>query len=251
MSGIDLNQSIELVSAFYRFFKEKEHHISRTSLYDVLLLIYEGVLRFSEDGEQYEVHAGEYFIQPRGAVHNGEYVSDMPKYYCIHFFGKWENNETILHRRGTFDYEQCKPHIDRLAKAFSSKQPYTEKIARFYDLLIALRPKRSVDPTAKEIREYIKQNYLMPITIDMLCKEFHFSKNHIINLFKRSYNITPLAYVNSLRLQRAEQMIELSFDQLEQIAAKCGFQCYSNFYKLFHRKHGISPEKWREQQRDR
>ena len=39
---------------------------------------------------------------------------------------------------------------------------------------------------AELIDKYIHQNYRNPISIDMLCKEFSFSKNHIINIFFNS-----------------------------------------------------------------
>ena len=47
MQGIDLNKPIRYKTASLRFFKEGEHHISRRCPEDVLLLVYDGVLRFS------------------------------------------------------------------------------------------------------------------------------------------------------------------------------------------------------------
>ena len=76
----------------------------------------------------------------------------------------------------------------------------------------------------------------------MLCNKFHFSKNHIINLFKRSYHMTPLAYANQVRLERAEYLLEVTSEPIEHIAAQCGFQNYSNFYKRFYRKTEFPPK---------
>ena len=62
MAGIDFNSPILYRHASFRYFEKNEHHITRFCIDNVLLLVYEGVLRFSEDGEEKEVRAGEYYI---------------------------------------------------------------------------------------------------------------------------------------------------------------------------------------------
>ena len=68
MIGIDLDRVITYKHASLRFFKEKEHHITRLCEDNVLLLVFEGVLRFSENEEEIEVSAGEYYIQKKNGV---------------------------------------------------------------------------------------------------------------------------------------------------------------------------------------
>lgn len=63
MEGIDLNKPITYIHSSLRFFNEKEHHINRFCEENVLLLVYKGVLRFSENGIEHEVRPGEYYIQ--------------------------------------------------------------------------------------------------------------------------------------------------------------------------------------------
>ena len=58
MLGIDLNESIVYKHSSFRFFDAHEHHVSRICEDDVLLLVFQGVLRFSEDGRQYETASG-------------------------------------------------------------------------------------------------------------------------------------------------------------------------------------------------
>ena len=65
MLGIDLNRSIKYKCASFRYFEKHEHHVARFCRDNVLLLIFEGILRFSENDEQIEVHAGEYYIQKK------------------------------------------------------------------------------------------------------------------------------------------------------------------------------------------
>ena len=75
--------------------------------------------------------------------------------------------------------------------------------------------------------------------------EFYFSKNHIINIFKKEFGVTPIKYINNLKLNRAKYLLEVTSDNLEEIAIKSGFNDYSHFYKLFQKETGISPSVWR------
>ena len=83
----------------------------------------------------------------------------------------------------------------------------------------------------------------------MLCKQFNFSKNHIINLFKKSYGMTPNVYLNMFRLKNAEELLITTSKPIESISIQCGYGNYSHFYRQFMRKNKISPEQFRKQKR--
>ena len=85
MLGIDLNCPITYFNASLRFFKKEERHITRLCSCDVLLLVFDGIMRFSEDGVPVEVRAGEYYIQRKNLYQTGDAVSDYPKYLYVHF----------------------------------------------------------------------------------------------------------------------------------------------------------------------
>ena len=113
MYGIDLNKEIKYKFASLRYFDENEHHINRVCKDDVLLLVFDGVLRFSEDGELYEIHPGEYHIQKQGSLQEGVIASDSPKYLYVHFYAQW-TQDSIIGKNGTFDYEYLKNEIEQM-----------------------------------------------------------------------------------------------------------------------------------------
>ena len=78
-----------------------------------------------------------------------------------------------------------------------------------------------------------------------ICKEFYFSKNYIINIFKKEFGVTPIQYINNLKINNAKYLLEVTSDTLESISLKSGFNDYSHFYKLFYKETGLSPSKWR------
>lgn len=248
MYGIDLNKEIKYHFASLRFFDEREYHVNRVCEDDVLLLVYDGVLRFSEDGVLYEIHPGEYHIQKHGSKQEGVLPSDAPKYLFVHFYTEW-TEDSLIAKSGTFDYQYLKNEIEKMNVLSYSDAPYIIKVAQFYTLLSKLCKNRASNNTADKIAKFISENCQQNLSIDMLCKEFCFSKNHIINIFKNSYGQTPIAYLNFMRLKKAEELLITTSDSIESISLLCGYQNYSHFYRQFMRKNKVSPENFRKQKR--
>ncbi len=248
MVGIDLNKEIKYKFASLRFFDEKEYHVNRVCHDDVFLLVFDGILRFSEDGVFYEVHPGEYHIQKHDSRQEGVLPSDAPKYLYVHFYADW-SEDSLVAKNGRFDYQYLKTDIEQMNALSYGDAPHIIKTAKFYTILSKLSKRHSGNGTADKIAEFISENYQQSLSIDTLCQEFSFSKNHIINIFKRSFGQTPIAYLNIIRLKRAEELLIATSDSIESIALRCGYQNYSHFYRQFVRKNNLSPERFREQKR--
>ena len=247
MLGIDLNGEITLKTASLRFFEPNERHVSRHCSCDVLVLVYDGVLRFSEDGVPCEVSAGEYYIQRRGRYQSGDEVRDSPKYLYVHFIGTWSEEGRILPERGTFNYSSLEPLIKEMDSVYRGEYSRIEREGAFFSLLSHLYRSRDVEDTlAKKIAEHIQREYLTVTSLDGICEEFHYSKNHIINVFKAEYGMTPFEYLNDVKIRRGMYLLGVTSRPIDDISRECGFNNYSHFYRLFVRKNGMSPYEWRE-----
>lgn len=249
MIGIDMNKPITYLYSSLRYFEANEHHVKRFCEEDILLLVFEGVLRFSENGEEKEIHAGEFYIQKKNMYHDGKIASDSPKYLYVHFLGEWIDSDVALPRHGYFDYVSLKSLMEELDYLRHNNASYIEQSAKFYDILSHLYQTKKEKTTADEIAGYISMNYTESLTLEMLCNEFNFSKNHVINIFKKEYNMTPFEYMNHLKIKQAEYLLEITSKPVENIAYECGFHNYSHFYRLFYRTHKTSPSEWRLQKR--
>jgi len=246
MRGIDLNSPITFLHASLRFFAEGEHHITRFCKDNVLLMVFEGVLRFTEDDVCYEIHPGEYHIQKSNTYQKGEKASDSPQYLYVHFLAEWEDNNMTLPFKGSFDYASARHLMEELDKLSHSESSLIQKNSKFFELLLLLQQKSKPTTTAGKIAEYIGGENLSELSLEKICNKFHFSKNHIINIFKKEFGVTPIKYINDLKLKHAQYLLEVTSDSVETVALKSGFNDYSYFYKLFCRKNGLSPSKWRD-----
>ena len=249
MTGINLDKPITYIHSSMRFFNKNEHHVTRFCSDDVLLLVYSGILRFNQNGESYEIYPGEYFIQKAGTFQDGPIASDSPKYLYVHFKGEWDENEHVLDYKGKFEYSELRIFMERLDNISHNSATLTEKSGVFYEILTLLKKGSHPKKQSDIITEYIKTHLADNITLSQLANEFHFSKNQIINIFKKDYGITPFQYINNLKINQAERLLESTSQTAENIAEKCGFDNYSHFYKTFYKKNKVSPTKWRNQRR--
>ena len=117
MRGPDLNQAIRYRCASFRYFEKHEHHVTRFCEDNVLLLVFDGTLRFSENGEQVAVHSGEYYIQQKNGYQGGELASDAPSYLYVHFDAEWATDGEVLPYRGTFDYPRLFELMSKIDRA--------------------------------------------------------------------------------------------------------------------------------------
>lgn len=245
LEGIDLNSEISYKYASFRFFDPGEHHITRFCEDDVLLLVYKGVLNFSEDGVGYSVRSGEYHIQKSKSFQKGDIPSESPEYLYVHFSAAWSVTEPKLPKTGRFDPDFFLPKMRLLHESANSGQPLINQTALFLDILCQLRSREKKLTLAESVAEYLSQNFPSHVSLTQLSEKYHFSKSHIINAFRRAYGVTPMEYLNRCRLRRARLMLELTTDTAESIGLQCGFGDYSLFYKAFRAKTGVSPAAWR------
>lgn len=252
MYGIDIDAPMKYVLSSMRFFAPHEHHISRKSGDNVLLMVYEGILRFEEDGKEYEISPGEWYIQRCGGIQTGRVESDCPKYLYIHFLGEWTEKENALPAGGNFPVHELMPLMERMDNAAHHQGSLTECCAAFYSILSELiRLSRApISPAAAEIVNLLTKDLSSPPSLSELSSACHISKNQIIRIIKREFGITPYAYLTKERLREAARLLESTSEPLSAIAEKIGFSEYSHFFRSFKQAYNMSPGEWRSQQRN-
>lgn len=67
--------------------------------------------------------------------------------------------------------------------------------------------------------------------------------------FKRATGLSPLAYLQQIRLQKARLSLESSDDTIEDIASDVGYMDVAHFRSLFRRTVTVSPNRYRERYR--
>ena len=245
MMFLDVDRPPVFAFSHDRQFESGEKHITRRCPEDVIVFIYSGILRFTEDGAPVEVHPGEYYIQRSQLFQQGEAPSDSPHYYYIHFHGEWHPSSGIqIHGNYPSELLPLLARMDELCRMGASRLSIS---AVFYELLSLLPTFSGTAPhqqLAESIRLALHRSASQEVSLQKLSRQFHFSPNYLIRVFRAAYGQTPYEYLTRLRLEKAEQLMRYSGLSIKAIAAECGFGSYVNLYKAFHKYRGMSPLEW-------
>ena len=71
------------------------------------------------------------------------------------------------------------------------------------------------------------------------------SPAHLARTLKASQGRTPTEFVNALRLEHAAMLLATTTQEIGGVAADCGFENLSYFYRLFRARFGSSPRRYR------
>ena len=83
------------------------------------------------------------------------------------------------------------------------------------------------------------------ITLDDLCGVAAMSKSTLLRAFTREKGITPYRYLETLRINRAKELLAAGATPVE-AAAATGFTDQSHFNRYFTRFIGLSPGMYRD-----
>ena len=245
---LDIDKPIAYVSSSHRHFYNGERHVTRICPHSVFLLVYSGILRFGEDGEQIEVKSGEYYIQRAGLPQDGLIPSSLPKYYYVHFDGDFSEDDG-LPIRGNWPVNQIMPMLDGMEGNREQGIFLLQKSLAFHTVLNHLyRPERpKSNPLAEQIMDLIFHQYRSKITIAELAGQLYISENYLIRIFRDEYGVTPYKYITRLRLDKAAELLRDTARSEEEIALSVGFSDFSVFFKAFYARYGHSPSFVRKQ----
>ncbi|MBR3978938.1 MAG: helix-turn-helix transcriptional regulator [Oscillospiraceae bacterium] len=88
---------------------------------------------------------------------------------------------------------------------------------------------------------YIKTNYTDKITLEELAECAGCSVPHFKYLFHKQFGISPIRYLNKLRMEHAINLIKSDMYSVTEIAELCGFHNVYYFSNAFKKHTGLSP----------
>ena len=89
---------------------------------------------------------------------------------------------------------------------------------------------------------YIHNNYTTDeIKVEKLSELCNISYEYFRKLFHIYYNCSPVKYINTLKLNRAKELLSSGFYNVSEAAEQSGFFEFSYFSRFFKKHVGVSP----------
>ncbi len=140
-----------------------------------------------------------------------------------------------------------------LIREFEQKRPGYELIVKagLYRILALLVQSYTV-PVAAEIKNrphnqlrpvihYVEAHYDQKITLNELADMANISPHHFCRLFKSMTGMSPIAYVNFLRINAAMNLLQQGHLSVSEVAVAVGFNDSNYFSRLFKQYKKLSP----------
>jgi len=99
--------------------------------------------------------------------------------------------------------------------------------------------------------DYMISNYYMPICNDQLAEMTGFSTVYFRQLFHKTYGISPIMYLQNIRLQKAKELLKSDYDSISEIAHSLGYSSIYDFSRAFKKQTGMSPSQYAKSEKQR
>lgn len=230
------------------------------------LYILSGTWEIGEDGVCYSMRSDDLLILPAGRHHYGiSPCSPNNRHMYIHA-KPLENDGTgdegsacfssLIHCGGNPRIRDLFEEI--IAQQWSDSRLRTQKLSLLFNLFLCELLEQQDRPAAsqrsrnipEEISRQIRTSPQTFFTAKELAEQYYVCERTLSNLFKKAYGKTLYAYQMDIKLEMVRQFLISQPDvKLHETALNFGFCDEFHLSRSFSRRYGISPGRYREQNR--
>lgn len=246
LSNLIISDIISVNNIFSTTGKSSERK-SRTCW--ALLIKYEGETIYSFNGKQLKSNIENVAILPKGSCYNW-ICTNQGRYIVVEFEANLiSENILILPAKKS---EHIFKFFKDLEKVWMLKHPFykLKSINLVYNILTTLleqtnnylpdEKKGKIQPAL----DYIAENYNKPITNDELANLLGISTVYFRKLFTKAIGMSPIAYIQHLRISKAKEMLKSDFSKISLISEVVGYSNIYHFSKTFKQVTGYSPTEY-------
>lgn len=97
-----------------------------------------------------------------------------------------------------------------------------------------------------ELLPWVMRRLDQPLTVEDLARRSNLSSRHLTRHFRSVTGTTPLQWLLTQRIRRAQELLENTTDSIDVVAAAAGMGTATTLRRHFHRAIGVSPDAYRQ-----
>ena len=144
--------------------------------------------------------------------------------------------------------------FDQILQSYSTMDDKHYKCYSYFYKLLAELDKEfhkekivALNPIILRAKSQIEKNFSdKNFNIELLVRDLSISASHLRSEFKKNFSLTPIEYLQHVRLQHALSLLSTQYYSINEIAEKSGYSSTSYFIQVFQHHFGCSPRKYRE-----
>ena len=98
----------------------------------------------------------------------------------------------------------------------------------------------------REVQAHIAEHPAADLSVPSLAARAYMSERNFARAFRAETGMTPAAYVEAARVERARRELETTDLPVQAVAARCGFGTVETMRRAFGRRLGVNPAAYRE-----
>lgn len=268
----------------------EHYNMKGTILHDHAFLeltyITRGTVEHTLDGQMTELHEGDYLIVDYGSRHfyrcrsesgydnidclflpeivdpvlkGTKSLRSLLEHYLLHF-----NMQVFVQNPARMVFHDYDGRIYELIRRLRREElergaGYIE-FMRCYLIEILLHTMRQLDDAQAAsagndvcgfIKEYVKEHYMEPLTLQALAKRLNYSLPYLSKKFKDDMGVSFVVYLQNYRVMEGCRLLSGSNRTFAEITEMVGYHDVKFFSELIKRVTGLSPRNFRRKQRMR
>ncbi|MGW8724725.1 GlxA family transcriptional regulator [Streptomyces sp. NPDC055808] len=108
-----------------------------------------------------------------------------------------------------------------------------------------LAPREAGNPVVRQVMDSVGTDPAAPHSLESLARDVGVSARHLGRLFRRETGMTPGRYLESVRLEAAQVLLEAGNDSVDQVAHESGLGSSETMRRVFQHALGITPTAYR------
>lgn len=131
---------------------------------------------------------------------------------------------------------------------FHTITEYKNWVTKYYDSIlpdIGSRTRKQCTQVISRAASYIDANYSSDLTLSMMAKRTGRSPNYFCQLFKKELGVSFIEYLNSVRIEKAKELLDNTDMMDYEIAVRVGYKEGKYFSVIFKKITGMSPRQYR------